>query len=128
MKTTVPAAPVPFTVSIPTGTTSITLDLTVDNLDPSADNEFILNFSAIACAVSLAEDFEASPGSQCGTMGQNNAAPVNGLVIDRSIVAGGTYKSRLTGTFTTVGAGASITITPALGASSYDYEVTAALA
>lgn len=128
MKTTVPAAPAPFTVAIPTGTTSITLDLTVDNLDPATDNEFVLNFSAIACAVSLAEDFEASPGSQCGTMGQINAVPVNGLVIDRSIIAGGTYKSRLTGTFTTITAGASITITPALGASPYDYEITSALA
>lgn len=112
MKINIPATNPTFTIPVPTGKTSIVFYLKVSNLDLLSNGAPQLAFSAISCDANVTEDFQASPGSGVGTLGHTDGETLNGLVIAPDIAPGGTYMSQVSGTFTVVNEGASVTLTP----------------
>lgn len=129
MKTTIPAATPVFTIPVPVGSTAIQFNIRVKNLDPTSNAAPQLAFSGSACDGSVTENFQATPGSQCGTLGSTGPEALNGLVLSPDIIGGGTYMSQVSGPLTCVTGvtgGASITVTPGnYSANPFELEITA---
>lgn len=122
----IPPATPTFIIPVPVGSTEITFNIRVKNGDPVIEGVPQLAFSAIGCDGQVTENFQATPGSQCGTLGSTGPQTINGLVLSPSIAAGGTYMSQVSGPLTVVNEDSSITVTPGnYGDGPFELEIAA---